>query len=493
MKENIKDYSLLLIVILLFYVISNFFYGYFKLGDDTYIYLQYATNIIHHAEISFNLGEKSYGFTSPLWLFLIAGLNYFIHNLISIPEILSLSFSILTIIVWFFIIKELEPNKTILFLLLLFISLDPNLLKHSHLGMEASLSYFLSSLLILLFLNYKNKPMPYTLGLALGVYSLVRPESFILAIICIFWLLVNSFLRIKDILKIISSAIIVTLPWNIFSYFYFGNIVSSTSYAKGLAFPLGRIFFHQLITSFEIIAGNYIAVIIVLIAVFFSKETRKKLLYKAGFYFYLTLILFFTFIILYSLVLNNELVYARYYTMLFPFLMLLVVLLISKCITSYKNKIIIISVILLSFISLTGLYSNINRKLYLSNESLENKVVRWVNLNTSNNSKIVRSRIGKIGFLTDRIIIDPVGLINPEVIKYNLKDSTAEYFKEMKIDYLIESNSWWSDEMKKYADLKLVKSFPPGYDNLVRNYFSRQNKLGFLNIYKVEWSHDKAE
>ncbi|MBT3317251.1 hypothetical protein HN388_04650, partial [bacterium] len=42
--------------------------------DDTYIHMCYAKNLIEHQEMSFNVGEPTYGATSPLWIILIAGL-----------------------------------------------------------------------------------------------------------------------------------------------------------------------------------------------------------------------------------------------------------------------------------------------------------------------------------------------------------------------------------------------------------------------------------
>ena len=40
--------------------------------DDTFIHLQYATHLAHGQGLVFNLGERVYGCTSPLWVTLIA-------------------------------------------------------------------------------------------------------------------------------------------------------------------------------------------------------------------------------------------------------------------------------------------------------------------------------------------------------------------------------------------------------------------------------------
>lgn len=45
------------------------------LTDDTFIHLQFAKNLIAGQGFSFNAGELTYGATSPLWVFLLAGLG----------------------------------------------------------------------------------------------------------------------------------------------------------------------------------------------------------------------------------------------------------------------------------------------------------------------------------------------------------------------------------------------------------------------------------
>ena len=42
--------------------------------DDTYIHLRYARNLVERGEFAFNPGHDTYGATSPLWIFLLAGL-----------------------------------------------------------------------------------------------------------------------------------------------------------------------------------------------------------------------------------------------------------------------------------------------------------------------------------------------------------------------------------------------------------------------------------
>jgi hypothetical protein len=99
-EPNVKKNTIILsFTLVIFLLLSDYFYAFLKLGDDTYIYLQYARNIIQNQEISFNHGEKTYGFTSPLWLGLITLLSWLSNDFQTIPHILTLSFSILSILI----------------------------------------------------------------------------------------------------------------------------------------------------------------------------------------------------------------------------------------------------------------------------------------------------------------------------------------------------------------------------------------------------------
>src|SRR5690349_19296399 len=58
------------LVVLGFFLLAASHAGYTP--DDTYIYLQYARNLVTGGGMSFNAGHPSYGFTSPLWVLIIA-------------------------------------------------------------------------------------------------------------------------------------------------------------------------------------------------------------------------------------------------------------------------------------------------------------------------------------------------------------------------------------------------------------------------------------
>ena len=136
-------------------------------------------------------------------------------------------------------------------------------------------------------------------------------------------------------------------------------------------------------------------------------------------------VIIISFIMFYSLVINNEFVYARYYCIVFPFLSFLFIEIVMKCVS---NKIIPAGIVSAVSLLLIIWFSLIGSRIYTTTETTEDKIIEWVNNNTSPNTKIERGRIGKIAFYTDRYIVDPMGIIDPEIINYHKTHSIADYY-----------------------------------------------------------------
>jgi len=476
-----KGIIFVVIAVILFVVLSYLLFGYFQLGDDIFIYLQYAKHILNNGEVSFNLGDPTYGFTGPVWLGLILLLSIIFGFSINIPTILSFAFAVLTIIIWARILKKFNLIPSIYSLLLVIILVDPNLLKHTYLGMEATLSYFLSSLTIWLLLFEKSKCRIHFLGIIMGLYGLVRPESILLAIVFFIYFLTDRE-SLENISKYIFTGLMIVVPWLIFSLLYFEQLLPNTFYAKGAAYAIGSNFLKNIYDSAIIFSGSYLPIII-LIGICFIFFGANKSFEKFNIF---SLLIIAIYILFYSLTINHEFVYARYYSIVFPFISYLFINLITKInFLKQRSLIAILSLIIVVQFSFSVFYSVNAKKLYIASEHVEDEVIEWINDNTYKDQKIVRARIGKIGFKTDRIIVDPIGLINPEIINYYKKENISEYYGSVRPDYVITSEL----DHTIFKESKLVKRFVYPSNFLVRQLFfsSEQNKVDTLKINKIYW------
>lgn len=457
-------------------------FGYFRLGDDTYIYLQYAKHILKNGEISFNLGFPSYGFTGPFWLGLIVLLGKIFGLFINIPTVLSFFFGLATIIVWYFIIKNYALRLEIFLISLVLIAVDPNLLKHAYLGMEATASYFFSSCLIYISFISKDKTKIIWLGICIGLFHLIRPESVIISTVLLIYLFYNH-TSYKKIVAVAAIVFIIILPWYLFAHFYFDQLFPNTFYAKGASYTLGKYFFKNLLDVIKIFIGSYFLMILYILAVLFN-NWRKVVLNSSPI---VSFLIIGAVVLFYTITISNELVYSRYLSIIFPFLFFIFFEFLQRTdFTGLRSKKILIVTVILSHILLAGFYRLQASDFFLAHKKVENKIIEWVNGNTCLENKIIRGRIGEIGFYTDRHIIDPMGLINGDIIPYNVNNNQSKYYELVKPDYYIGY-----DANPKIGDkLVLRKKIIFKKENMARDFFLSQNKIAYdtLRIYKVKYN-----
>ena len=489
MKEKSFLYKLIIcgLLIAVFLIVSKIVYGFFRLGDDTFIYLKYARSIIENGEIAFNFGEPTYGFTSPLWLLLLTLMIKITGSYLLSPQILTLFFSVLTLIIWFVIVKNSFLKLNIQFLFLLVIVFDPNLLKHSYYGMEASASFFLSSVLVLILHidnENHNKRTRELLSILFGFYFLIRPESIFIYLVVSVVLFALRKINIKDLVSMYMVSLLVVMPWIIFSWIYFGSIIPNTFTAKGADYTWGSRFFLHLFDSIKIFAGNYTFIIsaILLSIIFLFKKTNLS---KYRDVFFITSLSVIVLIIFYSLTLNKEFVYARYYCMVFPFIYWTLLILLKETQNRLKYIYYYLGFIILSSVVIAVVFAGLTKKTYSDVELMEDKIVLWVQENTYPQDVIVRGRIGKIGFLSERKILDPMGIINPEIIKFNKINNSMGYYLKQGPRYFI--GNFDIDKLEKYANVKLIKEFSSVKSPLLR-YIMFGNNFSIENfVYKVDW------
>jgi len=78
--------------------------------DDAFIALRYARNLIEHHELSYNLGQRVEGFTSPLWVMLTSAAGALGLQLPSAARLLGAGSALLTFVALCRFWDELEPT-----------------------------------------------------------------------------------------------------------------------------------------------------------------------------------------------------------------------------------------------------------------------------------------------------------------------------------------------------------------------------------------------
>lgn len=228
--------------------------------DDSFIFYRYAENLANGHGFVFNPGEApGEGFTSWVWLLLLAFFHYIGVELILAAKILGIMFHFLAaFFLVLLVVKALDagdnsPSKVTALILAGSFLLNYRLLAHSMSGMETSLYVF--SLILLVYLTTRALQAPPSTGrrwwlyisiAAAGIF-LVRPEGIAAGGISLLALALH---RGKELLAVktwfyvfigLAAPLALFVTWKIivFGYplphsFYHKLIVIDTEYGEAL-------------------------------------------------------------------------------------------------------------------------------------------------------------------------------------------------------------------------------------------------------------------
>ncbi len=191
--------------------------------DDAYITYKYAQNIVAGKGFTFNPDEKTLGTTTPLYTLTLALFGALVGN-IHVLSLLLCFASILGSAIFIYLILEKHFSSLIALsggIIFLFFPMFYRVL-----GMETNLLIFLIITSLYFFSRNKTNPAFFILGLAV----ITRMETLIIPPILILVLLYKK--KFRQLLTGTGIFLLTIMPWFIFSYYYFGNLLPNTFYAK---------------------------------------------------------------------------------------------------------------------------------------------------------------------------------------------------------------------------------------------------------------------
>ncbi len=228
--------------------------------DDAFISMRYAENLASGNGLVFNDGERTEGFTSPFFIFVLALADLLGFNIQETAAGISRIMGGLSLIsLWYLSftlsrnkgIKETSVNQASKFFIIfanllpaLLLALYPPYRYWSSSGMEFTLYFTFLFTGIALYLSGDSSSGIYLTSIFLTVASLIRPEGFIPLILTILHYLVsgtpvkNLFEHFKAsfsskiIRKIFGIVLVPSLAYFVFRLLYFGYPLPNTFYAK---------------------------------------------------------------------------------------------------------------------------------------------------------------------------------------------------------------------------------------------------------------------
>ena len=247
--------------------------------DDFYIHLQYAKNFSETCIWAFNRGVPSYGTTSPLWILLLSFFGAFRINLIIVAKTLSLLMGVLT---FYILVQKARAfsDRIVIFLFALSLGINHWYRLAAGCGMEATLASFCVTILFLR--TYETKRDSFfcaVTGFLSGLCVLVRPEFIYVAIIIIAGELLrreSGRERLSHTALIIAGILAAVLPWAVFAELQLQSLIPTTVLVKtGNHLDPGRMF--EALKRIVLFYASSSSVELVLAAVFLASVLRGKI------------------------------------------------------------------------------------------------------------------------------------------------------------------------------------------------------------------------
>ena len=406
--------------------------------DDTYIYLQYARNIIQHHEMSFNAGEPSYGVTSPLWLGAISVAGWLGIDLLVAAKGIDICFALGALIAIFLIQRSWTASSLVALLTAAALSTHIWFLRWAGTGMETSLV----ALLVLLTVHNLVESRYQLAAVYSGLLVLVRPESVVVvttAFLCALYLYERKGVRLRALSMFVPIAFGVVLPWLIYAYLNFGTVVPNTALAKSSAgYVLDDMLYtlNDSVKTLGVSDGLPLLILLTTCGLWLLKNTRARASFlrgreskdivfdKKASPFLVSIVWIVTVPILYVATSVN--VISRYFILVSPIGLLVAFAMTWRFLeTRVSDRYRRIAAIAFTFIMVSynvGVFQ-LSVKPHLTEFSLGMKdcfidIGEWLRKNTSEESSVLVGDIGAIGYYSNRKIYDAAGLISPALLPF---------------------------------------------------------------------------
>ena len=199
------------------------------LCDDAFITFRVVDNFHNGFGLRWNVVDRVQVFTHPLWCFLLVAVGWLVGNLPLAVIWISIAMSVAAFLM---IVPRPGRENWDLVLLALLIPASKAVIQYGTSGLEGPLAYLLLALLILACGGLgpdwrRNDRWIPLLGAAI---FLTRPDLLlIVAPVCIAWVARKGIRRAAVSIGVGTAAVVM---WEIFSFVYYGSLVTNTALAK---------------------------------------------------------------------------------------------------------------------------------------------------------------------------------------------------------------------------------------------------------------------
>ncbi len=436
--------------------------------DDAFISFRYAENIADGNGAVYNVGEKVEGYTTFLWVIILAAGKWFGFNTVIFSKIMGLIFAFGCLVLLgnaHRFVGVIEPRISIA--AVLFLGTSGVFLPWGVSGMEVTLFTFLILIDVLYYLRIKefgNIRRYIFLGILCGLTALTRPEGLL-----IFGLISADILFTKNkkiyVLYLILAFGALYLPYYIWRYDYYGYLFPNTFYAK-VGWSIEQVFrgFRYLI----IFAIPAMAILLPMI-----DPLAISLLFKKYSRLYILPIIVGVYTIYIILIGGDSMPAARFFTPIMPIFCILSAMSVMLISGIRKVVFIVMVVIVYNFV----LLDFFNMKPHIESDRVAEvgkEVASWLRENVSPGALIATNTAGSIPYYSKFKTIDMLGLNDVHIAHREIPDlgsgwpghekGDGEYVLSRHPDLILFGSSYGAKTPVFPSDLELYEN-PQFFEN----------------------------
>lgn len=482
-SKRVKDSVLIILIgltVMGIFLSREWLYNHSRLGvplDDSWIHYRFASNLAQGNGFVYNIGEPVSGSTSPLWVFLLAGVSLLSGEFLITSKLLSGLFFLFSAVgIYCFALKQGSRRK-IAFCAALLTIIAGRFAWAALSGMEITFFAFLSIVAILKHCSDKEKNRKSVVApILFGVASLVRPEGYALFAFAI----LDNFIQVKhsthktvilrfgkvSLVQILIYLLIIS-PYLIFSFYTTGHFLPQTFYAQSELFGLVNKLDYIKLYLVNLWDDNPFLFFFIPIGMGITFQTAINEKSQKTFCNSLLILLWIVgYPLLALFIAPNVRHYHRYMMPLIPLYILIALYgfdLFLHHSERYFNRLEVIlfqkrlpilskhfATSSLALIIALALYLTVNiwSKKFASDvaniNSQQVAMGEWVKVNIPRDRLIALSDIGAVTYIAERKkIVDMVGLVNPELLTFikktnkNYQDALLHFLCEKRPDYVI--------------------------------------------------------
>ncbi|KPJ61365.1 MAG: hypothetical protein AMJ46_01280 [Latescibacteria bacterium DG_63] len=491
-----RDRYFLVILCALVFLVEIPFAEY--ITDDTFIHLQFAKNLIGGKGFSFNAGEPTYGFTSPLWVLLISAGGLLGGELLAVSKVLGLASLLVCSVLFYFVVFRLTSDRFLSRAAALVWVFNAWSVRWGLSGMETALVTTWVVAALYFFLRESETGIPRHSPWIIGLASLVRPEAVALPIICLAATLVRRPPGAKRFFFVVAAPFVaISLTWFAYSLAQFGRLSPNT-----VAVKAGRFITPERVLEGMTVVGKIMGstngpeLLLVAVVIVASVVARKYFGTLSSFHLasvgWLVLLPV-------GYVVRDVQIVSRYLVPALPLLVLYGFLSVRSLagkgkysVSAFRLATSVVAMVCI-LLNLSVMAFAVYPHTHSFSRDMRVSLIhlgRWFSANTPSDASVAIPDIGAFAYYSDRKVVDLGGLVTPSMIpilrEHELDEVlTGFLFAEVARPEYVIDRSRKSERLLEIEEL--TDALQPVIEASVSNLGITRPGRFFYTAYRVDW------